>query len=220
MSNMLESMEITGGKARAGRNYLPGFQGICMPCWLFCKPAVSCMFCLEAADCWLRSSVNSLAEVSGEKDKAHEKTHARAVFMLLFTIIARGCHWLMTASTLRISSSCPGQRNPTKSRIRQWIVPGAASFPFPQSPQMHEYEYFTKRMHEKESPVQCLQCSPPSSVRWQKQEGILQVIHVVILGVHRQIPANPGLLYSRQIRRHCRNHLPTLSIQILLEVLI
>lgn len=155
MSNMLESMEITGGKARARRNYLPGFQGICMPCWLFCKPAVSCMFCLEAADCWLRSSVNSLAEASGEKDKAREKTHARAVFMLLFTIIARGCHWLMTASTLRISSSCPGQRNPTKSRIRQWIVPGAASFPFPQSPQMHEYEYFTKCMYVKVQSSAC-----------------------------------------------------------------
>lgn len=218
MSNMLESMEITGGKARARRNYLPGFQGICMPCWLFCKPAVSCMFCLEAADCWLRSSVNSLAEASGEKDKAREKTHARAVFMLLFTIIARGCHWLMTASTLRISSSCPGQRNPTKSRIRQWIVPGAASFPFPQSPQMHEYEYFTKCMYVK---VQSSACKAhPLLLSDSRKEGILLVIHVVILGVHRQIPANPELLYSRQIRRHCRNHLPTLSIQILLKVLI
>lgn len=115
-------MEITGGKARAGKNYLPGFQGICMPCWLLCKSAVSCMFCLEAADCWLRSSVNSLAETLEEKDKARGKTHARTVFVLLFTTIAWGCYWLMPASTLRISTACTGQKKPTNNS-RWWFLP-------------------------------------------------------------------------------------------------
>lgn len=111
-------------------NYLPGFQGTCVPCWLFCKPAVSCMFCLEADDCWLRCSVNSLAVVWGEKDKAHGKTRARTVRTLLFTIIAGGCHWLMAPSTLRISSARPGQKKPVENtemqamnNSRWWFLP-------------------------------------------------------------------------------------------------
>ena len=38
-----------------------------------------------------------------------------------------------------------------KQRHRQWIIPGGGSFP--QSPQMQEYEYFTKCIYKKESPV-------------------------------------------------------------------
>lgn len=150
-----------------------------MPCWLFCKSAVSCMFCLKAADCWLRSSVNSLAEVLGEKDKACEKNaYKNSVRVAIYNnsmrlSLTHDCKYAQDLLCLPRT-----KETNEKQRHGQWIIPGGGSFPH--SPWMQEYEYYTKCIYKKESPV-------PYFCQMQEMEEILQVIHIMNLVV--QIPS-------------------------------
>lgn len=115
VSNMTENMEITE-ESKGRQDLFARFPGY-LCALLAILQACSIQHVLSRGSWLLTQKLCKFLgwSIGRQRQSPWKKKHARTVFMLLFTIIAWGCHWLMTASTLRISSTCSGQKKPMQT---------------------------------------------------------------------------------------------------------